>query len=111
MNLSIHFNQFNSGDAQVSLGSPNTKDEDYEFRIGVVVFVKNDKKVRWAQPEWVVGKEMKEITFVVKKENKVVVEKRKINSQKIDTRTFWNASKEWPAEAEGSKSVSTPWCF
>lgn len=110
MNLSIHFNWPPPDSARVHMGSPNLSDKDWEFRIGVNP---KDKKniIYWVKPGWFVGENMKEIIFDVNRGDEVVVERKRKDSDKVETRNTWNIDEHWPAEAHGPSLTIIPWYF
>lgn len=110
MNLSITFNWPPPDHARVSFGTPNIKDKDWEFRIGVVTQEDKDK-IYWLKPGWFSGEIEKEIIFDVERGSKVVVERKRKNAEKAETRNIWDINREWPAEAQGASSTVIPWYF
>lgn len=111
MKLSIDFNWPKSNSAHVSIGMPNIKDKEWDFRIGIVQKDKSDI-ICWIKPGWFSGDEMeKEITLDVKRGDKVVVERKKKGAEKTETRNTWDIDKEWPLEAHGASMTNIPWYF
>ena len=53
----------------------------------------------------------KEITFDVKRGDKVVVERKKKYAEKTETRNMWDIDEEWPAETHGASMTVILWYF
>lgn len=85
------------------------EDANFDFRIGLVSKEHPDK-VRWHVNDWVSGLDM-DVTLTAVRTDRVVIEKRSKNSSEIDTRTKWDISEEWPAEAQGATMVNSGWTF
>ena len=112
MNLNITFNWPTGEDsASVEMGQPNVNDKDMEFRVGAVQKERPDR-IAWHVSGWVLGdRDMGRVTFRVRRGDKVVVERRKKDGQKTETRTEWNIDDEWPPEARGAALTVVPWYF
>ena len=111
MNLTIHFNWPPACDsARVILGTPSTNDVGIDFRVGVIPHDETDK-IYWAKPGWFAGELQEELTFDVKRDDKLVVERKTTGSDKIATRNIWDINKEWPVTAHGESMTVVPWYF
>ncbi len=112
MNLTINFNWPTGEDsASVEMAGPNLEDANLEFRIGVVP-KEHPNKIAWHNAGWTTGdREMEQIVFRVRHGDKVVVERKKKGEERIETRSEWDISAEWPPEAHGSAMTVVPWYF
>jgi hypothetical protein len=109
MNLTITFN-WPPDLAHISVGLPNIKDKEWEFRIGVIPKDKEDK-IYWIKPGWFPGETKEQITFCVRRNDKVVVERKKRGANKAETRNTWDINEKWPAEAHDLSITYVPWYF
>ncbi|MCC7004815.1 hypothetical protein IT397_02775 [Candidatus Nomurabacteria bacterium] len=111
MKLSIDFNwTLQTDSARVALGMFNIKDKDYEFHVGIVK--KEEKnKIYWLKPGWFSCDIKEEITFDVRRVDKIVIERKKKKTDKIQKIGMWDIEKEWPPEAHGASFTNVPWFF
>ena len=105
MKLSIFYNwPLGENSARVSLGMPNIDDSKYQFRIGLI---DGQGSGGWLHPGWVNDGDVSKIDGYVKKDWKILIEKKDKANDKIVARHEINCANDWPPEAEGGSSVDT----
>jgi hypothetical protein len=112
MNLTINYNWPMGQDmAHATLGQPNIEDEVFEYRLGILPN-SHPGMVSWKEPGWVLAAEVnRDMSVFVKREDKVVVERRRKGTEEIERVRVWNINEEWPAEAVGPSLTTVPWHF
>jgi hypothetical protein len=112
MKLSIHFNwPLGQNAASIELAGANIEDAKFEFRLGVVPGDQPDM-VYWHESEWVTGdRDMSDIRIRVKREDTIVVDRRRRDSDEVISRNKWNVAENWPPEAHGASMTIVPWHF
>lgn len=97
--------------AHATLGQPNVNDESLEYRIGILPH-DHPGMVTWKEPGWVPAREFdRETSVFARREDKVVVERRRINEEEIERIKVWDIAADWPMEAVGPTLSTTSWYF
>ena len=112
MNLTISYNwPTGENTAHAMLGMPNVNDEVFEYRLGILPH-DHPGMVSWKEPGWVPATEVdRDMSVFVRREDKVVVERRRIGTHEIERIQEWDINADWPPEANGPTLSTTPWYF
>ncbi|MBI2109526.1 MAG: hypothetical protein HYT93_05190 [Parcubacteria group bacterium] len=95
----------------ISFGLANVVDQDYLFRVGVVP-TSDKENIYWqGDKEWHTFEELNDTHFAVTRGDKVVVDKKQHDGDKVEDRCLWDTNEDWPIGAQGGTSTYVPFSF
>jgi len=95
----------------ISLSAQTLSDQEYFYRVGVVPKANNTKVAWQGETEWISYEDIGKLQFAAEMGDKIVVDKKNIQTEKIEGRCMWNTQEDWPTDATGGTSVSVPFDF
>lgn len=96
----------------VSFGTFNVEDQQKRFKVGIIDRP-TPNRIRWHEEpqEWKTPEEIRDLSFVLSHDDIVVVERKIIDNEEIESRVRINIGDDWPADAHGGTSVDRPYIF
>ncbi|MFH1171918.1 MAG: hypothetical protein V1778_05295 [bacterium] len=112
MQITISFNWPPATEsARVFFGSFNIEDPNFLVKVGVITKA-DPVHVRWLKAQFLDNDMLNDLTFDVKRGDKVVVEKYAKENKTTPVGSYsWDTGEKWPPEANGGTSTDIPWAF
>lgn len=113
MKITIHFN-FPNGQklAYTEMTYSNIEDAQREYRIGVI-HKENPNEIYWHNSGWAILKNTNTdtIAFSAKHDDKIIVESKKIGTERTEGGSELDIETEWPKNAFGPTTTVRTWNY